>query len=172
MVFSKAKNSRYTKIVIKKGDQKIPSTGLDVFDTTIEKTNELLAAIEDELDWRGRRHQSYQALRAILHAIRDRLPIHESVNFAAQLPMLIKGIYYDGWSSEGVPVKLSREEFINRIRRDFIFDTDIGIEELISLVAGHVFGIIDPGEVQKLLNSLPEDIANLLTSEGAREDIQ
>jgi uncharacterized protein (DUF2267 family) len=47
-------------------------TGLEVFDETLHKTNTWLKEIEQELG-PGRR-RAYQALRAVLHCLRDRLP--------------------------------------------------------------------------------------------------
>jgi hypothetical protein len=46
-------------------------TGLEVFDTTVHKTNGWLRELMDELDWPDR-HKAYLALRATLHALRLR----------------------------------------------------------------------------------------------------
>ncbi|KTD16773.1 DUF2267 domain-containing protein [Legionella jordanis] len=42
--------------------------------------------------------QCYAVLRAILHALRDKLPPELSVSLASQLPLILKGVYYDGWN--------------------------------------------------------------------------
>lgn len=45
-------------------------TGYATFDTTIEKTNQVLKQIEEAYGWpKQRRQQSYDALRAVLHAV-------------------------------------------------------------------------------------------------------
>ena len=73
-------------------------TGFATFSTTVDKTNRVLKEIERAYGWpQDRRNQSYTALRAVLHALRDRLTVEESAQFAAQLPMLIRGLYYGGW---------------------------------------------------------------------------
>jgi uncharacterized protein (DUF2267 family) len=46
-------------------------TGLAVFDTTLQKTNEWLDEISYELALENR-HTAYLALRGTLHALRDR----------------------------------------------------------------------------------------------------
>ncbi|MFA5926553.1 MAG: DUF2267 domain-containing protein [Patescibacteria group bacterium] len=141
------------------------STGLDVFDTTIQKTNQILGGIERELGWEARRNQSYLSLRSVLHALRDRLPINDSVNLAAQFPILLKGIYYDNWSSESVPLRMDREEFLGRIQAEFPFEVENGIEGMTRIVLKKVFDAVDSGERQKLMRMLPPDIADLLKQE-------
>jgi len=74
------------------------ATSIPVFDKTIEKTNIWLARIGGTMVWDDP-HKCYMALRSVLHALRDRLPPAEAVQLAAQLPMLIRGFFYEG----GIP---------------------------------------------------------------------
>jgi uncharacterized protein (DUF2267 family) len=72
------------------------STKVEALDATIQKTINLLNDVWAEFDWpEERRFQTYKALRSVLHELRDRLPVTESANFAVQLPMLIRGLYYE-----------------------------------------------------------------------------
>ncbi len=72
------------------------TTGLAVFDTTVQETNLWLKGIMEGLHTDDR-HLAYLALRATLHALRDRLGPENAVHLAAQLPMLVRGLYYEGW---------------------------------------------------------------------------
>jgi uncharacterized protein (DUF2267 family) len=138
------------------------TTGLDAFDATVQKTNELLGAIEETFGWSERRNQSYAALRAVLHAIRDRLPMEEAVQLGAQLPMLVKGVYYDGWNVNEVPVKMNRQEFVQAVREKFPFSVEGDIEEVIRAVVEALEDHIDQNQVDNVKNLLPQDLQAMM----------
>ena len=103
-------------------------TGLDVFDTTIHKTNSWLKEITEELGI-DNRHQAYQVLRGTLQFLRDRLPLEEATHLGAQLPMLITGIYYEGWEPENKPERIRhKEEFLARVGEAFGGQSDMDSE--------------------------------------------
>ena len=79
------------------------TSGLAVLDHTVQETNIWLKAVAEQLQLD--RHDAYIALRAVLHALRDRLPPEVAVHLGAQLPMLVRGLYYEGWHMAGKPTK-------------------------------------------------------------------
>ena len=94
-------------------------SSIDVFETTLHKANRWLKELMEELGWEDR-HAAYLALRATLHALRDRLTVEEVAHLGAQLPMLIRGVYYEGWDPTGKPVPERRvEAFLLRIAQQF-----------------------------------------------------
>lgn len=72
-------------------------SGFDVFDRASHRANQWLDDLNAELGWEER-YDAYIALRAVLQALRDALPLEEVVDFGAQLPMVIRGFYYEGWT--------------------------------------------------------------------------
>jgi uncharacterized protein (DUF2267 family) len=136
------------------------TTGFLSFDATVEKTNRLLRMIEEAYGWPpNRRKQSYAAMRAVLHALRDRLTVQEAADLAAQLPMLLRGVFYEGWDPSRVPVKMSKEEFLARVRRDFPYDVEGGIRGLVRTVLNALQATVTEGEWDDIKSSLPKDLA-------------
>ncbi|MCU1305505.1 MAG: hypothetical protein JWN45_200 [Acidobacteriaceae bacterium] len=137
------------------------ATQVEVFETTIQKTNSLLKDIDAEMGWGDRRKQAYAGLRAVLHALRDRLPVTEAANFAAQLPMLVRGFYFEGWKPESVPKKMHREEFLEAISQQFPFAVKGGIKALVNGMMRALAKHIDPRALDDIREELPNDIADL-----------
>lgn len=137
-------------------------TGYPSFDTTVDKTNRILKEIEQAYGWpKERRNQSYAALRSVLHALRDRLTVDEAAQLAAQLPMLVRGIYYDGWDPSRLPRKTSREEFLQRVRQEFPYDVAGTTEQLVQTVLRALRRHITEGEWEEVRASMPKDLRTL-----------
>ncbi|MBD3345235.1 MAG: DUF2267 domain-containing protein [Chitinivibrionales bacterium] len=136
-------------------------TGLEAFDTTVQKSEVWLKEIGKELGWDSRQ-KSYKALRAVLHALRDRLTIDEGAHLSAQLPMLIRGIYYESWRPAEVPIKYrSKEEFLKRIERDFAGDPAFEPEKVTGVVLNVLKHEISSGEAQEIEQLLPGELKEL-----------
>lgn len=138
-------------------------TGFHSFNTTVEKTNQVLKEIERDYGWsHEQRQMSYDALRVVLHALRDRLRVEEAADLGAQLPMLIRGLYYQGWRPAHVPVKMNRHEFLDRIRSQFTVDVEGGTEVLVQRVLGALRRFITDGEWNDVRSTMPKDLVTLL----------
>ena len=111
------------------------STGLSAFDSTLQTTHVWLNELTAVLGCPDDPYRAYLALRAVLHALRDRLSVDEAASLAAQLPMLVRGFYYEGWHPHGKPLKeRKREEFLAHIRADFRQDPDVDPEHVVRAV--------------------------------------
>lgn len=137
------------------------ATGLGVFDATVQQTNEWLNNINDELGW-GDHRLAYDALRGTLHAIRDHLPVNEAAHLAAQLPMLIRGLYYEGWDPSTTPVKgRHREQFRSRVGAAFRGERTVDPAQMAQVVLEVMNQHIDAGQVMQVWRVLPQDIREL-----------
>ncbi|HEX6968109.1 MAG TPA: DUF2267 domain-containing protein [Micromonosporaceae bacterium] len=133
------------------------------FETSIEKTNLILKEIEQAYGWsKEQRNQSYAALRTVLHLLRDRLPIEESAQFAAQLPVLLRGVYYEGWDPSVVPIKLNRDDFLFEVRRGFPYDVEGGTERVVQVVLDALQRHITEGEWADVRSSMPKALRRIM----------
>lgn len=105
--------------------------------------------------------QAYHLLCATLRTLRDRLLPEEAVQFGAQLPVLIRGLYYDGWRLADVPVKLrTRQEFLAQVLARYQarpIDIEAGARAVLAVASRN----IDFGETYHILRSLPVDLRQL-----------
>jgi uncharacterized protein (DUF2267 family) len=148
-----------------KGDETMSATGLDVFDTTLQKTNSWLQDLMQTLDWADR-HEAYMAMRATLHALRDRLTVEEVAHLGAQLPMLIRGLYYEGWNPTGKPLRVRhKSQFLARIeeqlRDDDFVDDLIAIERVARAVFTVLAQRVSTGEIADVRHILPTELREL-----------
>ncbi|TVR99739.1 MAG: DUF2267 domain-containing protein [Rhodospirillales bacterium] len=136
------------------------ATGLAVFDKTIQETNIWLKAIEADIG--PDRQVAYDVLRAALHALRDRLTVEQAAHLSAQLPMLVRGIFFEGWHPAGKPDKIrSVDVFLDGIAARLAnvrpINPEVAARSVFRTVAQHV----TPGETEKVKQMLPEDIRQL-----------
>lgn len=138
------------------------TTGFEIFDKSIQKTNRLLGKLEKKFGWEERREQSYSIVREVLHALRDRIPVNDAANFSAQLNLLLKGIFFDGWNPSETPMEMDKDQFIQRIRENFPYSLDEDIENVIK---GTINAIMDTmgGKIERnVKNTLPTEISKLI----------
>ncbi len=133
------------------------TTGLDVFDTTLQHTNLWLKDLMERLGV-DRKH-AYRVLCATLHAVRDRIGPENAVHLGAQLPMLMRGFYYEGWHPAGTPTKIRHTEaFLDYVNGEVFRGLGIDPEEAVRAVFETMANRLDAGEVEKLMKLFPQEL--------------
>ena len=136
------------------------NTGIEAFDRTLQLTNLWLKDLTMRLGTEDR-HLAYLALRTTLHALRDRLAVDEAVHLGAQLPMLVRGFYYEGWHPAGKPVKEhSKEAVLDHVKAE-AHALDFEPEPAARAVFGLLADRITAGEIQDVKGMLPKSIREL-----------
>jgi len=125
--------------------------GLQVIDHTVQLTHEWINELTERLGWADHK-DALRLMRVVLHQVRDHLPPDELAQFSAQLPLLIRGMLFEGWVPKRVPV---RQRDVGK----FVAET----EALISGIREYR-GVEDIQAVFKLLNAR--------ISRGETEDIR
>lgn len=143
------------------------ASGLDVFDKTLQATHSWLDQITSQMG--PDRQLAWHVLGAVLRATRDRLPLELAAHLGAQLPLLVRGLYYDQWRPSGGPLKMrSRDEFLAHVADGLAGTRPVNIAKAAHAVFAVLDHYVDPGQVRKVREALPEDIRELWP-ETARE---
>lgn len=135
--------------------------GLDVMDRTIHDTNVWLKEISEEMEHPDRQ-MAYHALRGVLFALRDRLTVEEAAHFASQLPLLVRGVFYEGYRPAGKPEKYrDRDEWLTRVSRELQQTGGQNPENASRAVFAVITRHVTAGEVEHVREMLPSDIRAL-----------
>lgn len=136
------------------------ATSLDIFDRTIQTTNIWLKEISAVIG--PDRHLAWKVLSIVLHKLRDRLPFEVSVHLGSQLPLLIRGVFYDQYRPLDQQDKTRHaEEFIEEVAKWLSDVRPVDPKQAIIAVFGVLDRHIDAGQVAKVKGTLPHEIRAL-----------
>ena len=108
---------------------------------------------------------AYRILRAFLHALRDRITVEESAQLAAQLPVLIRGIYYEGWRPTTTPQSYDDSDtFLRRVAYEALLPGTTEASYGVTAAAGVLREHVSEGELEDILAILPAELRDLLTT--------
>jgi uncharacterized protein (DUF2267 family) len=131
---------------------------LQVFDKTIQETNHWLKVLMEELQTDNRR-LAFSVLRAVLHTLRDRIGLENAVHFGAQLPMLLRGAYYENWHPANTPThERHYGEFLDHIDAYLPESSPVAVQDAAKATFAMLAQTIDPAEFEKVLQLLPAEI--------------
>ena len=143
------------------------ATGLDVFDKTLQTTHTWLDEIMAELG--PDRQVAWHVLGAVLRALRDRLPLGLAVHLGAQLPLLVRGLYYDQWRpTPDVLKQRSAEEFLSHVEEGLADTRPVNSRTATQAVFQVLNHYVDPNQVENVRAALPEPVRALWPAGTAR----
>lgn len=82
-------------------------------DTKLDVIHEWVSEIANNIDTPLRRDAGYKILTAVLHTLRDELDLQEIFRFSNQLPCCIRGVFFEGYDPEQVPVLMYNKTFLD-----------------------------------------------------------
>jgi uncharacterized protein (DUF2267 family) len=133
------------------------ANGLEVFDRTLQITHIWLDEIIEDLG--TDRQTAWRVLGAVLRALRDRLPPGLSAHLSAELPLLVRGAYFDQWRPGEETLKLrSFAEFLERVSAGLAHGKPIGSLDATRAVFAVLGRHLDPGQIEKVSHVLPADL--------------
>ena len=140
------------------------ATGLRVFDETLHATNTWLHKVTSRMGWDDR--EKGRLLRLCLHTVRDRMPVGEAAHLSAQLPLLLRGVFFEGWRPAKVPLPVQTvEEFLAPLQKGFAserhFDAEAAFREVVDVMRMHV----SAGEMEDVRRVMPDESKRLWAEE-------
>jgi uncharacterized protein (DUF2267 family) len=149
----------------------VSTTEVTLFEESTQKTRLWLEELAEELGRPGDQRYAMRVLRGFLHTLRDRLPVPETAHLAAQLPELLRGVFYEGWRPTTLPQRYhDLDTFLVRVadQGQLAGETEAayGAEAAARVMRRHV----GAGEMNKVRAVLPHDMVALLdgSTEGGR----
>jgi uncharacterized protein (DUF2267 family) len=137
------------------------STRIRPLDRSMQLTHEWLHLVQEELKWPDE-ERIYDATKSVLRAIRDRLPFEEAHQLAAQFPMILTGVYFEGYDPSGKPLKIrTSEEFYGEVRKHF-GDNPLNAEEATKAVIKMLQTKVTD-EMENVKGNMPDDIKKIFT---------
>jgi len=136
-------------------------TTIGPLESAVHTANAWLKELAEELGGDDRQ-RAYHAMKVVLHALRDRLTVAEAADLGAQLPTLIRGMYYEGWDPEGKPVKERRkEQFLTHVAALCRGHEEIFPEGIVWAVFKLLQRHVSAGEIKDIKHVLPVEIRSL-----------
>jgi uncharacterized protein (DUF2267 family) len=134
---------------------------IESLDGTIERANEWLVELGVLLG-SDDGAECYATLRSVLHALRDRLPIIAGVRLGAQLPTLLRGVYYEGWQPDRGHVHTrTLGEFLTLVERDAAHGGNLCSEDKARAVFLLLGSHVAAAELDRVVGALPEPVRAL-----------
>jgi uncharacterized protein (DUF2267 family) len=107
--------------------------------------------------------QAMGSISAVLHALRDRLPHDKSASLGDQLPLVMRGVYYEGWEPSGTPEHYGQaEDFLERVEREASLDSPMEASKATRATMGVLGYDLEEREMEGVLAVLPPPIRSLL----------
>jgi len=139
------------------------SLGIDALDHGVQELNGWIKDIADRLGTDERR-LAHCALRATLHALRDRVGPDHASHLAAQLPLLVRSIFFDGYNPAVTPRReRSRGAFLEQVHIEGVQPLDLmELERAVKVVLAVLGERTHHAQVENIAAMFPDDFADLL----------
>lgn len=134
-------------------------SSIDIVNHNIKTINTWLKDISEELGGIGE-EAAWGHLKAVLQTVRDRITVDEAADFAAQLPMIVRGLYFEGWRPAETPHKWrDRQEYLDAFTHK-LENAGSG-EEILKAVLRVLDRHLDSNELMRVKEMHPKDVWDL-----------
>jgi uncharacterized protein (DUF2267 family) len=116
------------------------------------------------------RHTAWHVLGVVLRAVRDRIPLGLAAHLSSQLPLVVRGAFYDQFQPAAEPLKQrTLEEFLAHINARMGDIRPINPRNAVIAVFNVLSRHIPRGQSVKVRDALPEEVKVLWKLDEAAE---
>lgn len=140
------------------------SSAIAVFDNTARTTHLWLNETSEEIGLDDQ--QSWRVTAAVLRAIRDRVPVELAAHLESQLPLLVRGAYYDQFRPSAMPRHIrSLDEFLLLIAEELKFGGPVDTKDAARAVFNVLSRHLTAGQIGEVREALPEEVRAIWSME-------
>lgn len=137
------------------------NTSITAFTHAAQQAQQWVNELNDDLNWEDK-GRAYRLLRSVLHTTRDFLSIEEVADLSAQLPIVIRGVFFEEWDPATAPVwKRKKQDFVAQIASEFENEPLENIDEAVAAVFRLLDRHISQGEITQVRNSMQKSLRKL-----------
>jgi len=130
---------------------------LEDLDIAVSVARDWIEDLAHQLAWHDR-NLVYLAFITVLHSLRDQLPRTEVIALGAQLPPLVRGLYYEGWHASARLRARTRAAFLERVHEGLHRDPGIDVEEVARAVLATLSARLPSAEVEEIRAAVPKHL--------------
>ena len=135
-------------------------SGLEILNRNVQITHEWINELDAMLGWNDKT-RTYRLLRVTLQTLRDCLPIAEIADFSAQMPTLLRGVFYEHWRPSAPKNRFDLDHFYARLGEAFSQDPIEDLGDVVAVVFEFLSSKISAGEIGDVRHALPAAIREI-----------
>ena len=154
-----------------KPSQKI-ARNVTVFARTTHKSQLWINEMQKELKWLNG-DSLYHLLRAVLQSLRDQMSVHEAAHFSAQLPLILRGAFYEGWNPHTEQLRgVTKDDFIAAVKGRLgqagmpKFELEDGVLTALNVIKNH----ISAGEMEDLVSQVEPSLKTFIKRKSSQPE--
>jgi uncharacterized protein (DUF2267 family) len=138
-------------------------TTTPILENNIHQTMDWIYAVEEACHWDDdNQRKAFIALRAVLHQLRDLLALEAAAALSSQLPLLIRGVFFENWKPESHSSKsLEKDAFLKMVGKALYPYRDMDVEKTINGVFKVLSRKLPPGVFDNIIQAIPKDIQDI-----------
>jgi len=136
---------------------------ISVFDRTVQKSESWISEMHADLKWMTA-DSVYHLLRATLQTLRDQLNTNEIAQLASQLPLLLRGTFYECWNPKTNTKGISKQDFLESVHHKLgpIEHLNFDLESGVSVALKVIFNHLSQGEIKDVLSSMKPSLKEFI----------